>query len=62
MQEARWRKLKELNQRREQLELQIMKSMSAIEQATLNLSREMIALFSGRLEEVDELPTFNPEG
>ncbi|RFU31365.1 hypothetical protein B7463_g4985, partial [Scytalidium lignicola] len=59
VQKTQWQKLEELNTKREHLESLIIKSIMTIEQATLNLSREITAIFSGRMQEIKELPVLD---
>jgi hypothetical protein len=51
-QKALWQRLDDLNKRRQTLEGQILASMKSIEDHTINMTKEMAAVFKGRTEEI----------
>ncbi|KAH8815403.1 hypothetical protein F5884DRAFT_177190 [Xylogone sp. PMI_703] len=51
---SQWQKIIGLNTEKENLESLIIKSITRIEQATLNLSIGMTAIFSGRIQELED--------
>jgi len=53
LQKAQWDRLEALNKKRESIESQILTSMRTIEVHTMNISSELEATFSGRLEEIE---------
>ncbi|PQE08122.1 hypothetical protein CJF31_00008226 [Rutstroemia sp. NJR-2017a BVV2] len=55
LQQAQWAKLSSLNKKRQDLEAQILASMTAVERHTMNMARELDAMFVGRLAGLKEL-------
>ncbi|KAM3074389.1 hypothetical protein ACMFMG_002805 [Clarireedia jacksonii] len=55
LQQAQWAKLSSLNKKRQELEAQILASMTALERHTMNMARELDAMFVGRLESLKEV-------
>ncbi|CZR51126.1 uncharacterized protein PAC_01001 [Phialocephala subalpina] len=56
-QKVLWDRLDTLNKKRQTLENTILTSMKLVETSTLNISSELIAMFEGRIDELEECST-----